>query len=85
MLNQYVAAQIIRFNVPIHVMFQAEPKTIVKVLYEYEASAPGELSVKEDEILRVYDEEDDWLLVQSDKEEARIGFVPGNYVEEVRV
>lgn len=53
----------------------------MKALYDYEANAPGELSVKEDEILLVFDTEDDWLLVQSQKEGGKAGFVPGNYVE----
>jgi hypothetical protein len=53
----------------------------VKALYDYEASAPGELSVKEDETLLVFDTEEDWLLVQSLTEGGKAGFVPGNYVE----
>lgn len=53
----------------------------MKVLYDYDANAPGELSVKEDELLLVFDTEDDWLLVQSQKEGGKAGFVPGNYVE----
>ncbi|KAI6035342.1 hypothetical protein F5J12DRAFT_902166 [Pisolithus orientalis] len=55
---------------------------VVKALYDYDASAPGELSIKEDEHLLVFDREDDWILVQSQKEGGRAGFVPGNYVEE---
>jgi hypothetical protein len=53
----------------------------VKALYDYEASAPGELSVKEDEVLLVFDKEDAWLLVQSQTEGGKAGFVPENYVE----
>lgn len=53
----------------------------MKALYDYEASAPGELSVKEDEILLVFDKEDAWLLVQSQAEGGKAGFVPENYVE----
>ena len=52
-------------------------------MYDYEAVAPGELSVKEDENLLVYDQEEDWLLVSAEKEEGKVGFIPGNYVEEV--
>ncbi len=40
--------------------------------------------MKEDEILDVYVQEEDWLLVSSRSEEGKIGYVPGNYVEEVR-
>ena len=52
----------------------------MKAIYSYDAAAPGELSVKEDEVLLVFESEEDWLLVQSEKDE-RAGFVPANYVE----
>lgn len=39
--------------------------------------------MKEDEILHVYERDDDWILVASPTEEGRVGYVPGNYVEEV--
>ncbi|EKM59126.1 uncharacterized protein PHACADRAFT_191439 [Phanerochaete carnosa HHB-10118-sp] len=61
----------------------AERISVVKVLYEYEAQQPGELSVGEDEVLYVYDKDEDWLLVHSQKEGGKVGYVPGNYVEEV--
>jgi hypothetical protein len=60
---------------------QAGHTSVVKAMYDYEANAPGELSVKEDELLLVFDTEEDWLLVQSQKEGGKAGFVPGNYVE----
>jgi len=50
-------------------------------MYDYEPAAPGELSVREDEILLVFEAEQDWLLVQSQNEGGKAGFVPGNYVE----
>ena len=56
---------------------------MVKALYDYEAAQAGELSVTEDEILEVFSKEEDWLLVQSRKEGQAVGYVPGNYVEEV--
>lgn len=34
-------------------------------------------------MLNVFGKEEDWLLVQSQKEGGKIGYVPGNYVEEV--
>ena len=52
----------------------------MKALYDYDASAPGELSIKEDEELYAYDKDDDWLLVQRGKD-GGAGFVPANYVE----
>ncbi|KAG6332940.1 hypothetical protein ID866_6146 [Astraeus odoratus] len=57
--------------------------SVVKALYDYNAAAPGELTITEDELLLVYDREDEWILVQSQKEGGKAGFVPGNYVEEV--
>lgn len=59
---------------------QAEHTSVVKALYDYEASAPGELSVKEDDVLLVFDQDDAWLLVQNQAEGAKAGFVPENYV-----
>ncbi|KIK93500.1 hypothetical protein PAXRUDRAFT_144937 [Paxillus rubicundulus Ve08.2h10] len=68
--------------VPAAYVEQAEHTSSVKALYDYDAAAPGELSIKEGEILLVFDREDDWILVQSQKEGGKAGFVPGNYVEE---
>lgn len=53
----------------------------MKALYDYEATAPGELTIKEDDILHVFDKEDEWLLVQQQKAGGKAGFVPANYVE----
>ncbi|KAI0296115.1 SH3 domain-containing protein [Multifurca ochricompacta] len=59
----------------------AEHSSVVKVQYDYDAAAQGELSVKEDQMLLVFGtEEDGWLLVQ-DKDGGKVGYVPGNYVE----
>ena len=53
----------------------------MKVQYDYDATAEGELSVKEDQLLLVFGpEEDGWLLVQ-DKVGGQVGYVPGNYIE----
>ncbi|KAI0347122.1 hypothetical protein BDW22DRAFT_1480808 [Trametopsis cervina] len=60
----------------------AQHISVVKALYEYEPNAEGELSLEEDEVLYVFAKDDDWFLVQSQKEGGRIGYVPGNYVEE---
>lgn len=62
---------------------QAEHISVVKALYDYEAQQPGELTVTEDEVLHVFDRDDDWLLVQSGNDGGKVGYVPGNYVEEV--
>ncbi len=53
----------------------------MKAQYDYVATAEGELSVKEDQLLLVFGpEEDGWLLVQ-DKVDGKVGYVPGNYIE----
>ncbi|KAH9042302.1 X-domain of DnaJ-containing-domain-containing protein [Lactarius hengduanensis] len=50
---------------------------------DYVAVAEGELSVKEDQSLLVFGpEEDGWLLVQ-DKDDGKVGYVPGNYIKAV--
>ncbi|KAG2156026.1 hypothetical protein DEU56DRAFT_723571 [Suillus clintonianus] len=67
--------------VPAAYVEQAEHTSLVRAIYDYDSAAPGELSIKEDEILLVFDREEDWILVQS-KEGGKAGFVPGNYVEE---
>ena len=80
MSNPFVPhSQLRRWDILI--VAQATHKSIVKALYDYVANAPGELTVHEDEILLVFDEEEDWLLVQSQTEGGKAGFVPGNYVE----
>ena len=65
--------------------WQHEHTSVVKALYDYEAANPGELTVKEGEILHVYDKDDSWLLVHSQKPGGRVGFVPETYVEAVRL
>jgi actin cytoskeleton-regulatory complex protein SLA1 len=60
---------------------QAEHTSIVKALYDYDAAAAGELTIKEDDILLAFDVEQDWILVQSQGADSKAGFVPANYVE----
>ncbi|TCD70400.1 cytoskeletal protein binding protein [Steccherinum ochraceum] len=58
-----------------------EPAThsaVVKALYDYEAAQPGELTVKEDDELLVFEKDEDWWLV-SLGEGGKAGYVPGNY------
>ena len=64
--------------------WQHEHTSVVKALYDYDATNPGELTIKEDEILYVYDKDEAWLLVHSQKPGGRVGFVPETYVGEVR-
>jgi len=65
--------------------WQYEHTSVAKALYDYDAANPGELTIKEDEILHVYDKDDAWLLVHSQKPGGRVGFVPEAYVEAVRL
>ncbi|KAG7449383.1 uncharacterized protein BT62DRAFT_1002954 [Guyanagaster necrorhizus] len=66
--------------VPAAYVEPADHTSVVKAVYDYNAAAPGEISMVEDEILLVFDTEDEWLLVQS-KTSDKAGFVPANYVE----
>ncbi|TFK75940.1 hypothetical protein BDN72DRAFT_831371 [Pluteus cervinus] len=68
--------------VPAAYVEQAEHSSIAKALYDYDAAAPSETSMKEDEVLLVFGSEDDWMLVQA-KEGGRAGYVPANYVEAI--
>lgn len=57
----------------------------MKALYDYEAAQSTELSISENDILYVYGEDEDWILVRRQADDSRVGYVPGNYVEEVRL
>jgi hypothetical protein len=59
------------------------PLAVVKCVYDYEASAENEMAVSEDEILYSYVTDEGWILAKS-RDRGTIGYVPGNYVEEVR-
>ncbi|KIY42908.1 hypothetical protein FISHEDRAFT_63096 [Fistulina hepatica ATCC 64428] len=61
---------------------QRIPTSVVRAVYDYATNAPGELTVVEDNVLYVFDTEDEWLLVQS-KAGDKAGYVPGNYVEAI--
>lgn len=64
-------------------LLKAAHKSTVKALYAYEATAPGELTIEEDEVLQSFFAEEEWLLVQSESAGGKAGFVPSSYVEEV--
>ncbi|KAL1747654.1 hypothetical protein HDZ31DRAFT_60987 [Schizophyllum fasciatum] len=67
--------------VPAAYVEPADRTSVVKALYDYEASAPGELSIKEDEILDVFSTDSDWLLAQTRRDGGKAGYIPANYVE----
>jgi hypothetical protein len=60
---------------------QAPHTSLVKALYDYDPAADGELAIKEDDVLRLFETEGDWVLAQYDSADGA-GYVPGNYVEE---
>ncbi|KAH9951730.1 hypothetical protein B0H21DRAFT_684274 [Amylocystis lapponica] len=68
--------------VPAAYVEPAEHTSVVKALYEYDATQSTELTVREDELLYVYGQDADWLLVQSQTDDSKVGYVPSNYVEE---
>ena len=57
---------------------------MVKALYDYEATQSTELSISENDVLYVYGEDADWILVRKQSDDSKVGYVPGNYVEEAR-
>jgi len=68
--------------VPAAYLEEVSPISVAKAVYEYTATAAGELSVAEDEVVHVYEKDDDWWLVKGTSDGGRVGLVPGNYVEE---
>jgi len=57
----------------------------VKVQYDYDAASPGDLSIRENQILFTFGPEDaGWLLVQAVEGDGA-GYIPANYVHEVRL
>ncbi|KIY50088.1 SHD1-domain-containing protein, partial [Fistulina hepatica ATCC 64428] len=61
---------------------QRIPTSVVRAVYDYATNAPGELTVVEDDVLYVFDTEDEGQRVQS-KAGDKAGYVPGNYVEAI--
>ncbi|TKY87982.1 hypothetical protein EX895_003078 [Sporisorium graminicola] len=74
--------------VPANYVEEAEPLRLSRALYDYEAQTEDELSMVEDELLRVYESDGVWLLVKKQGQdplsggEGRLGYVPANYVDE---
>ncbi|CAD6924658.1 unnamed protein product [Tilletia controversa] len=75
--------------VPANYVEEAPPLRLSRALYDYAATSDEELTVAEDELLRVYEADGPWLLVQKhadgglDQGTGKLGFVPANYVDEV--
>ncbi|CAO1631311.1 unnamed protein product [Jaminaea pallidilutea] len=76
--------------VPANYVEEAEPIRISRALYDYSAQNEDELSIAEDELLRVYESDGTWLLAKKQGDDAlgegavgRLGYVPANYVDEV--
>ncbi|CAG8721041.1 9770_t:CDS:10, partial [Cetraspora pellucida] len=66
--------------VPSNYIQEAECKSVLKAVYDYEAQSNEELSFKEEDILYLYDKDDsDWYLIKFNDV---FGYVPANYVEE---
>ncbi|PWN42572.1 hypothetical protein IE81DRAFT_301880 [Ceraceosorus guamensis] len=72
--------------VPANYVEEAEPLRQSRALYDYSPQTEEELEMKEDQLLSVYeDDDDDWLLVRiaDSGAQGKLGFVPKNYVDEV--
>lgn len=69
--------------VPATYVEDADPVRVSRALYDYTASAEEELSMREEDLLDVYEYDGEWLLVKKhDDRTGRVGFVPANYVDE---
>lgn len=67
--------------VPSAYLEPAVPTSTVKALYDYAAADSGELTIQEDESLLAFEQDGDWLLVQSNRSGGMAGYVPANYIE----
>lgn len=73
--------------VPANYVEEAEPLRVSKALYDYGKQNDDELDIAENEILNVYETRGEWLLVKRQDgglPAGKLGFVPANYVDEVR-
>lgn len=68
--------------VPAAYLEEVEPISVAKSLYDYAATADGELTITEDEVLHVFEKDEDWWLVKGTANGGKVGLVPGNYVDE---
>ncbi|KAG8727632.1 cytoskeletal protein binding protein, partial [Ceratobasidium sp. 428] len=59
----------------------AKPISLANTIYDFTASDDGELSITEDELLSVYEQEAEWWLVKSREPGGKAGYVPASYVE----
>ena len=62
-------------------VLQSEPLSRARAIYEYTAANGEELTIGEDDLLLVYEKDDEWLLVKIDGQD-KLGYVPANYVQE---
>lgn len=64
---------------------------VYRAIYDYEAQAPGELTIAEGDLLFVIEKStgDDWWKAKKkaigDEEEEPEGLIPNNYIEEVHI
>ncbi|KAL7414783.1 hypothetical protein BDY24DRAFT_384558 [Mrakia frigida] len=67
--------------VPSNYLEESGPISRARAIYAYEAANNEELTIGEDDLLQVYEKDDEWLLVKVDGGE-QLGYVPANYVQE---
>lgn len=73
--------------IPSNYVEEAEPIRASKALYDYAKQNDDELDMQEDEMVSIYDDKGDWLLIKKQIDglpTGKLGFVPANYVDEVR-
>ncbi|CAJ0841587.1 11831_t:CDS:10, partial [Entrophospora sp. SA101] len=64
--------------VPGNYLQEAEHMDTLKALFDYEAKNDDELTFKENDLMYLYERDDDWFLVKLGDS---FGYVPNNYVE----
>lgn len=61
-------------------------KLLARVLFDYNSTSGSDITVLQDEILDIVEGnmENEWVLVRPHKNPSLIGYVPKNYIEEIR-
>lgn len=66
--------------VPSSYVTPLEPIKQATALYDYEATSEEEITIKEDVVYDLYEEDGDWTLVGA-KDKKEVGYAPTSYLE----
>lgn len=59
---------------------KVEPLSEARAIYSYDATNEEEMTMVEDAVLQVYEQDDEWTLVRVQGGD-RLGYVPGSYIQ----